>query len=88
MNFPEFTYDQLVALLKHQSKMIFEQDQMIKRLEKKIAKFEGTVTPHSPNSTPLTSIDQKDVKDAPKKKRQPKARSSKGSLPLILKKSK
>ena len=62
------TYDELFALVQHQSKMIFEQEQAIKRLEKKIATLEEKLKLNSKNSSKPPSTDQKGKDEVPKKK--------------------
>lgn len=53
------TYDELIAIVQQQSKMIFEQSQTIKRLEKKIAELEERLKLNSKNSSKPPSTDQK-----------------------------
>src|ERR1700722_650456 len=62
------TYEELFALVQHQSKMIFEQGQTIKRLEKKIVELEEKLKLNSKNSSKPPSTDQKGKNDVPKKK--------------------
>lgn len=68
MKLPKPTYDELFALVQHQSKMIFEQGQTIKRLEKKIAELEEKLKLNSKNSSKPPSTDQKSANDVPRKK--------------------
>ncbi len=68
MSLPEPTYDKLFALVQHQSKVIFEQEQTIKQLEKKIADLEEKLKLNSKNSSKPPSTDQKGNEDVPKKK--------------------
>jgi transposase len=68
MNLLKPTYDELFALVRHQSKMIFEQGQTIKRLEKKITELEEKLKLNSKNSSKPPSTDQKGKNDVPKKK--------------------
>jgi transposase len=62
------TYDELFALVQHQSKIVFEQGQTIKRLEKKVAELEEKLKLNSKNSSKPPSTDQKGKNDVPKKK--------------------
>lgn len=62
------TYDELFALVQHQSRMIFEQGQTIKRLEKKITELEEKLKLNSKNSSKPPSTDQQGKNDIPKKK--------------------
>ena len=61
------TYDELFFLVKHQSKIVFEQGETIKRLEKKVAQLEEQLKLNSKNSSKPPSADQKTSKDTPKK---------------------
>jgi hypothetical protein len=62
------TYDELFALVQHQSKIVFEQEQTIKRLEKTVAELEEKLKLNSKNSSKPPSTDQKGANDVPKKK--------------------
>jgi len=68
MNLLKPTYDELFALVQRQSKIIFEQGQTIKRLEKKITELEEKLKLNSKNSSKPPSTDQKGKTDVPKKK--------------------
>ena len=68
MKLPNLTYDELFALVQHQSKIVFEQGQTIKRLEKKIAELEEKLKLNSKNSSKPPSTDQKGTNETPKKK--------------------
>ncbi len=61
------TYDELFALVQHQSRIIFEQSQTIKRLEKKVAELEERLGLNSKNSSKPPSTDQKANQNPPRK---------------------
>ena len=62
------TYEELIDFVRHQSKIVFEQDQTIKRLEKRITQLEEQLKLNSKNSSKPPSTDQKGSTELPKKK--------------------
>jgi hypothetical protein len=61
------TYDEFFALGQYQSRVIFEQDLVIKRLEKKVAELEERLKLNSKSSSKPPSTDQKSSSEPHKK---------------------
>src|SRR5277367_5592418 len=61
------TYDELFALVQHLSKTVFEQQETIKRLTRRVAELEEQLKLNTKNSSKPPSSDQKESKGPPKK---------------------
>ncbi|WP_155117421.1 DUF6444 domain-containing protein [Neochlamydia sp. EPS4] len=65
------TYEDLFILVQHQSQMVFEQEQTIKRLEKRILELEKMLNLPPINSSKGPSSERKKNRQSPKRGAKP-----------------
>ncbi|BBI16531.1 hypothetical protein DB41_IB00640 [Neochlamydia sp. TUME1] len=65
------TYEDLFILVQHQSQMVFEQEQTIKRLEKRILELEKMLNLPPINSSKEPSSERKKNRHSPKRGAKP-----------------